>query len=165
MLGAAWLWMFKALQGTLNVAGNGDVDSLFDVVPDDGEATVASAFPILTDRIQFTKGGHEVFGVGFVHVFDTEVINGEGKNDVTCIVFRQAVGDGGWGITIGCKEGSEAVVSNLTGLRKAVHAAANLDVNIVVMDERGKGIFSHDGWRNDGDRMCMYSYSSIGVFK
>jgi hypothetical protein len=32
-------------------------------------------------------------------------------------------------------------------LRKAVHAATNLNVNVVVIDERGKGIFGHDGRR------------------
>jgi hypothetical protein len=129
--------MFKALQGAFNVAKNGDVDSLVDVIPGNGEATVASAFPILTDRIQFAKGGHEVLGVGFVSVFDTKVINNESKNDVTCVVFPQAGGDGCRGIAIGCKEGSEAVISNLTSLRKAVHAAANFNINVVVMDERG----------------------------
>jgi hypothetical protein len=50
--------MFQALQGVFNVAGNRDVDSHGDVVPGDGEATIATAFPILADRIQVAKGGH-----------------------------------------------------------------------------------------------------------
>jgi hypothetical protein len=92
-----------------------------------------------------------VLGVGFFRVFDTKIINHESERDVACVVFPQARGDWGRGITVRGKERSEAVIRNLTGLRKAVHAAANLNVDIVMVDERGKGIFSHDGLWDDGN--------------
>jgi hypothetical protein len=50
------------------------------------------------------------------------------------------------------KEFSEAVVSDGAGMWKTVHPFADLNVDVVMMDERCKLVLSHDGVRDDGDR-------------
>ena len=52
---------------------------------------------------------------------------------------------------MGFKEVGEAVVSNAASLWKAVHPFADLNVDVVMMDERCKVVLSHDRVGDDGD--------------
>ena len=52
---------------------------------------------------------------------------------------------------MGFKEFSEAVISNAASLWKAVHPFADLNVDVVIMDERCKIVLGHDRVGDDVD--------------
>ena len=51
MLGTCWCRMAEALEGTLDVAWNGNVDSLVDIIPINGETTISVSGPVLADDV------------------------------------------------------------------------------------------------------------------
>ena len=151
MLGTCWGRMAEALEGTVDVPWNGDVNSVVGIVPINGEATVAVTGPIFADDIKFFKCVHEMVGIGFVSEHDAEIVDDEAEDEVGGIMFPQARSNGDRGIAMWRKEFGEAVISNAASLGKAVHPFADLDVDVVMMDERCKLVFCHDRVGDDGD--------------
>jgi hypothetical protein len=91
-------------------------------------------------------------GIGFVSKHDAEVIDDEAEDEVRGIMLPQAQSNGDGGIAMWCKEFGEAVISNTASLGKAVHPLADLNVDVVMMDERCKLVLGHDGVGDDGNR-------------
>ena len=87
MLGTCWWWVAEALEGTLDVTGNGNVDSVVVIIPINGETTIAVSGPVLADDVQFLESVDEMVGVGFVGEHDAEVVNDEAEDESGGIVF------------------------------------------------------------------------------
>ena len=111
-------WVVKVLQNAFNVAWNGDVNSMIGIVPFDSEATIMSTSPILTHGIQLLQCLHEVLSIGFVGVFgDAEVIDNKSKDKIRVGVFPKSRCDRHRDVAMWGKEGGEAIVGNLSGMR------------------------------------------------
>jgi hypothetical protein len=86
----------------------------------------------------------EVIGVGLTNNFDTEIVDDEIESCGTRDVMEESGSMDGWNITIGSKMFDELDVCKSSGLRKAVHAGADLGKELFVFDEGTKVVFLHD---------------------
>jgi hypothetical protein len=75
MLGLFGRLVVEFCEGTLDVAGHGDVDVFLLIVPVDGEPAVLGTGPVDGGGVCVADGIDEVVYVGLVEVFDAEVID------------------------------------------------------------------------------------------
>ena len=73
--------MGESLECFFNVAGHGEGDVSFFVVPFKGDAYKLFCFHIGGDRVVLPEGVSQVIEVGQVGVLDEEVINYKGEDD------------------------------------------------------------------------------------
>ncbi len=69
------------------VAGHGEVDFMFLVVPIECDAKVPSSFPVFFNFIVLLKCLDEVVDVSFVNVFNGKIIHDQGEADGLPVVF------------------------------------------------------------------------------
>ena len=108
----------------------------------------------------------EVLGIRFVDVFDTKIINNQHEGKVVQSMFPQAQGDWHWSEPMWGKEFGEAVIGNVAGLGEPIHAFADFNVDVLVVDERGEIILLHDGDGDDGDwylHVFVFIHGSVEV--
>ena len=91
------------------------------------------------------EGVHEMFGIGFLGVFDHEIVHNQRGRDGESVVLPQTRCDGHWGVAVRFEQGGEAIVSDASGLREAVHAFSDFNVHIAVDDEVMEFVFVHNG--------------------
>ena len=77
----------KAGECSFNIAGHGEVDFMFLVVPVKCNAKIPSSFPVFFDFLVLLKCLDEVVDVSFVNVFNTEIVNGQCEADGLPVVF------------------------------------------------------------------------------
>jgi len=85
-------------------------------------------------------------------VFDTEIVDDERESDGTAIVFPESGSDSARGVAVGSKEFAEIIIGNAAGLGKTIHAAANLNAHVSVVDFVMKLVVIHDLVWNVFDR-------------
>ena len=119
--------MGEALQGAVNVTGQGDVASSCSVVPFQMEATILAAVAVNFAFVMGPKNGKKVIDVGLMHEFDAEVVDDEGKNNRSGFVVPKAGSKGHGFITSRGKQGDKEIIGEATGLREAVHALGDFD--------------------------------------
>ena len=68
--------------------------------------------------------------VGWVGVFDAEVVDDEGERDGVCFVTPEGRGAWDWGVPVRCEVGGEAVLGDSTGLFEAWHPFSDFHVDI-----------------------------------
>ena len=64
------------------------------------------------------------------------------------------------------KEFGEVVIGNVAGLGEPIHAFADFDVDMLVVDEQGEIILLHDGDGDDGDwylHVFVFIHGSVEV--
>lgn len=93
-----------------------------------------------------------MFSVCAADVLHAKIVDNKGEGDRPGGVAPQARGQGGRGVTVRCKEGSETVGQFARLVGESVHAFADLNVDVVTMDKKGKEIVvGHDQHGNDGN--------------
>ena len=127
-----------------DVAWHGDVDGAGGVVPFEGEAAIEGAGPVGGDGVLCLESVDEMLCVFGADVFDAEVVDDECESDWSSGVAEETRRVFCGGVAVLGEMFLEAVVGENAGLRKAVHAFANLDHYHVVVDEVGKCILLHD---------------------
>jgi hypothetical protein len=137
-------WMLKSRKGFGDIIGHGEVNSSVLVIPVQMNAT--EDFAIMGDCyiVVLLEAVDEVIGVGLTDNFDTEIVDGEIESCGTRDVVEESGSMAGWNITIGSKMFDELDVCKSSGLRKAVHAGADLGKELFVFDEGTKFVFLHD---------------------
>ena len=151
VLGPCRGWMLEALEGAFDVPWHGNVTGTVDVVPLDCEAAILASFPVFGDFVELVEGEQQVVHVGFVGVFNTEVVDHKGEGKGAGGVFPQAGSERNRCVPMRCQVLDEAVVGDAAGLGKAVHAFPNFDVDVSIVDKGGEVVLGHDGVGDDGD--------------
>ena len=75
MLRFGGLGMRESLEGAVDVAGHGEISAAVLVVPSNGDATVARAFPVFLDNAALFQNIEKVMHIVVGDTFDTEIIN------------------------------------------------------------------------------------------
>ena len=68
-------------------------------------------------------------------IFYAKVVNNKGKGDITHCVAPQARSDGDRSIAVGGKNFLELVVCMFFGLGETIHALADFDIDVLVVNE------------------------------
>ena len=80
--------MSKSGKCSFNVAGHGEVDFTFLVVPIKCDAEIPSSFPIFFNFVVLLKCLDEVVDISFVDVFNAEIVHDQCEADGLPVVFR-----------------------------------------------------------------------------
>ena len=93
------------------------------------------------------------------NILDTKVVDCEDKGDGAGFVSVEARCEFDWCIALLRHMCFEAFVSDEAGVGKTVHAFADFDINVAVVDERVKVVLLHDDFGNllDGDAHVLVS--------
>jgi hypothetical protein len=70
-----WCCMFKALEGSFDVARDGNIAGAVNIVESKGETAILFGVPIDAGLVEQRQGIKEVLRVGPVGVFDAEVVD------------------------------------------------------------------------------------------
>ena len=84
-----WDVVFEFLEGLCDVSIHADTCGAFVVVPFEVYPDVLFGFPIDFEWIFGTDTGYEVIDVLFVCIFDTKVVDHEGKRNVLCVMEKE----------------------------------------------------------------------------
>ena len=79
MLLSFWEWVLEFVEGSFDIAGHGNVDVPFVVVPVKGESEVFGALLVHRDGIKVAEGADEVVEMLTSDVLDSEVVDNECK--------------------------------------------------------------------------------------
>jgi len=79
--------MSKSCECTFNIAWHGQMNFAFLVVPIECVAKVPSSFPVFFNFVVLLKCLDKMADVGFVDVFNTEVIHNQCEADGSPVVF------------------------------------------------------------------------------
>jgi hypothetical protein len=82
--------MLKAMKGTADIAGHGEVDRAFGIIPIKGQATVLVAVPVGGNGVDLPETSQEVLGIEAVDVFHTEVVDHQRKGDRPGVMAEKA---------------------------------------------------------------------------
>ncbi len=77
----------KSGECSLNVAGHGEVDFTFLVVPIECDAKIPSFFLVFFNFVVLLKCLDEVVDISFVNVFNTEIVHDQCEADGLPVVF------------------------------------------------------------------------------
>jgi len=80
--------MAKVDEHAFNVSRHGKINSVLDVIPFDGEATIVCGIPIFADFVVQLQCGHEMQYVLPVGVLDGKAIHNKGKGNWSGAVPR-----------------------------------------------------------------------------
>jgi hypothetical protein len=136
--------MLKLRKGFGDIIGHGEVNSSILVIPVQMNATEDFAITVGCYIVVLLEAVDEVIAVGLADNFDTEIAADEIESCGTRDVMEESGSIAGWNLTIGSKMFDELDVCKLSGLRKAVHAGADLSKELFVFDEGTKVVFLHD---------------------
>ncbi len=148
VLGTAGWLMLEFEESFFNVARHGHVGSARFVIPLEGHAKEAFARPFCGDVIQGFESGDKVFGVFAANIFDAKVVDNKAEGDRAGGMMEEARSVFGRTVAKGGKMFDKAVVCKDSSLREAVHAFANLDHDIAVVDEGFEVVLVHDAVGN-----------------
>ena len=84
-----WDVVFEFLEGLGNLPIHAGAYSGFVVVSFEVYTDVLFGFPINFERVFGTDTGDGMINVLFVLIFDTEVVNHEGKGNVPCVMEKE----------------------------------------------------------------------------
>ena len=79
--------MSEAGECSFNIAGHGEVDFAFLVVPVKCNAKIQSSFPVFFDFVVLLKCLNEVVAVSFVNVVNAKIVHGQCEADGSSVVF------------------------------------------------------------------------------
>jgi len=108
------------------------------------EATELSSGPINCNGAFTAEGGDEKVDSGLANILDTKVINNESKHDWFGMVDKETGGVAGLSKTSRGELAHELLVGKEGGLGKAIHSAANLDVDKTFAGKRGEIVLVYD---------------------
>lgn len=122
--------MTQCKEGFGNIAGHGDVNMAGRIIPVDRETEVAGPGPVFRKRILGGESVKEVIGVRLREEFDAKVVDGKGECGASIGVAPEARRLGDWMITVRGEMRLQLIVGEDGGLFEAVHALADLDINV-----------------------------------
>ncbi len=79
--------MSESGECSFNVAGHGEVDFMFLVVPIECDAEIPSSFPVFIIFVVLLKCLDEVVDISFVNVFNAEIVHNQCEVDGLPVVF------------------------------------------------------------------------------
>jgi len=79
-----------------------------------------------------------------VGIFDSKVINDQGKCNWSCVMVPEARSDGAWCIAMRFQELLELQIGQETSLGEAVHAALDLNINVAIVDQSMELVVVHE---------------------
>lgn len=82
-----------------------------------------------------------MFGVGFIEVFNTKIIDGEGKREWFGEVAPKTGSVRDWRVAEGGKVSAKLIICEYGSLFEAIHSFADLDVGVSPGVEVGRGKF------------------------
>ena len=123
----------ELVQGFLDVIGHGKVHCSGFVVPRKRETKVQRATPIRCDGVEAGQGVHQVLGILFGVILDTEIVHNQGKDCWFCVMFEQARSVLGWMVARQGKVLDKALMCQDSGLGKSIHSFSNLHHHLTIV--------------------------------
>lgn len=152
MLGSFWRRRVELFEGVGNAARHGEVGSMIDVIPLKSNATVNAASPVRCDSVEIVEAVNKMLCILLAHILDTKVADnkceGDGLsalNSVMQIETRSALNRA---VAIFGEVHHKMIIGEDTSVREAIHALANFDENVAVVDEWRKVVVIHDYQRD-----------------
>jgi hypothetical protein len=93
-----------------------------------------------------------MLGVFTANILDTKIVDDKGENDRAGRVLEKARGVSTLVVAMGGKVRDKGIICNFSSLGKAVHAFADLDINVAVMDKGAEVVLVKNRFWNQGDR-------------
>lgn len=125
--------MFEAVEEPINVAGHGNINIPFRIIPIKLETTVVLASPVDGDIIKLFQCMDEMVSIGMIVVLYTEVVDAKTEECLSSFVFPHPNGMRNRVVPKGCKVRFELFVRENGCLLQAVHSFINLEVHIVIV--------------------------------
>ena len=94
--------MLELVKGTCDVAGHGEVNSAFVIVPFDSDTTVERAGPVTSELILGADGVEKMVSVLLADVLDTEIVDDEAESNWPAVVLPKAGCSWNWTVAVGC---------------------------------------------------------------
>lgn len=136
----------KALEGSFNIAGHGEVNVAIGIVPVKGHATELGACPVDSDGVFFLEDGYEMVGMFFAHIFDPKVVHYEAEGDGTSGVGEKARDLVRLDIAMGFEVGDKGIIGDSASLGEAIHAFADFNVDKTLFINNGCEIVLVNDW-------------------
>ena len=127
--------MVELQECLFDVAGHGDINVAFVVVPIDSEAAVEVAGPVDGEFVVGFDGIDEMLGVGFGKVLDAEVVYAEDEGGGLGAMAPEAGGEGHGFVAVGCEFFDELVERDDVGFLEAVHTATDFEIDVAVVGD------------------------------
>ena len=134
----------KLVDGVGDIAGHGEIDGAGGVVPFEVETAVEGALPVGGGGVFGVESVDEMLGMLGTNVLDAEVVDDKSEGDGPSGVAEETRCVSSGGVAVKGEVFLEAVVCKDAGLGKAVHAFADLNHDLVVVDEVGEFVLFHD---------------------
>ena len=122
--------MTQCEKGFGHIVWHRDVNIAGVVVPVDLETEVTGPGPVFRQRIFGGKGVEEMSSIGLSEEFDTEIVNGKCESGATIDVAPKTRGLRDRKVTKRSKVGLELIISKNGSLFEAMHAFADLDIEV-----------------------------------
>ena len=125
--------MVEFCECSVDIAGHGDVDVSFAVMPIEGQAAIQCAGPVDCDIIIRLEGVDEMHCIGFGVVLDAKVVNAENESGSFGAVSPKAGSKRHWFIAVRGQFCDELVESNDAGFLETVHASSDFEIDVAVV--------------------------------
>jgi len=135
MLGASGSGVIETLESLGDVVGHREIHGAINIIPSESDTKIQIAGPISGDLIFGLEGIAKMFGMFATNVFDTKIINDEAKGNRACNMAEQTRGVFCLNVTMLGKVGNKLVVGNSASLGEAIHAAADFNVDVIIVDK------------------------------
>ena len=122
----------KLLHGFCAVSQHGDMHLSVGIVPGNCEAKVSRALPVLRYLIAGVRCVQQVLCMFFSNIFDTKIVNREGKGDRSPVMFPIARGSCTLLVTFCDQLCFKQLLCNDAGLWQSVHTFLDADIDIIV---------------------------------
>ena len=144
--GCVWIWlvlsfercdMVKTIHGFGAVPWHGDADPTPSVVPRNSEAKVSCPVPVLGSLVELVQRLQEVVGMFPSDVFDSKVINTEGKRDWSPVVLPKTWCNGALMVAFCNKTFFKELLCNDASLWQPVHTFLDTDIYVPIFCSNG----------------------------
>ena len=133
------MWAVLEVEQSLgDISRHGDITCMDSVVPVEGEAAVLGARQVSGDSVEFAEGLEKMVDVASVDILDAKVVNDEAERDGSVGICEESGSVSNRMIAMGGKVLDKvldkACVGNDAGLWQPIHALADFDHNVSIMD-------------------------------
>ena len=135
VLGSGWGRVLELSEGLGDVAWHGTIASSRLIVPLECHTQVQAPGPVFGDGVHCPKGIDEVLGMLPTDIFHTKVIDNKGKRYRPNVVSVETWCMLRGGVAVCCKMFLQAIIGKDTGLRKSIHALADLNQDVSIVDQ------------------------------
>ena len=148
-LEACRCFVIETRQGFVDITRHADVDRTVDVVPFHVQTDDNFGFPIGLTVVVFFQGFEQVKCMFLADIADEEVVDDKGESNGARLVNEETRSVTTLTVAAFVETFAEGIVGNASSLFETVHATADSDIHVTIVDFVVEVVVFHDAFRND----------------